>query len=309
MVVPLAVPTTSVAGGSRVVKNEPVRSVSARLLSLDRSGKLKSPVSADPVGKQTGPVNSQSRLATPPKKDKISREAPIRDNNQRAVAQEAVRSPLRCVTKPARKTAISEQDQLYLARRFHSRYALGCFASRPAEAIDSSSSSVRNHENIALINTSPTDSKKPSQKSIRRWDQSCLDRIEVPGITPPSYSTSYPPGPETPQYVIENIFAKERTPEENMKIRMVYHYNDRVQFSRVINEDTLQFNSHFESGNLQSAQRVFSEGGTLWSQEVSLPLTLKPKLPWRYAYLSISMISIPFRTRIRPVTSSGTTSA
>ena len=44
--------------------------------------------------------------------------------------------------------------------------------------------------------------------------------------------------------------------EGRSSTRSVYHYEDRYRFSRVITENDLQFDSHFESGNLMRAWRI-----------------------------------------------------
>ncbi len=45
--------------------------------------------------------------------------------------------------------------------------------------------------------------------------------------------------------------------------KCVYQYEDRYTFTRILTPDTLLFNSHFESGNLYSAHRLFPQSDTI----------------------------------------------
>jgi len=63
--------------------------------------------------------------------------------------------------------------------------------------------------------------------------------------------------PETMRFTpIPKNFAYPET--DNRKC--VYTYEDKYTFARILSSDSLVFDSHFESGNLQAAYRVLSAG-------------------------------------------------
>lgn len=56
----------------------------------------------------------------------------------------------------------------------------------------------------------------------------------------------------------DRLIAIEKSKSHNRQSRFVYNYEDKYRFSRVITDSDLIFDSHFESGNLLSAQRISS---------------------------------------------------
>lgn len=56
--------------------------------------------------------------------------------------------------------------------------------------------------------------------------------------------------------VMKLQYIDRNTPPESSNRKCVYSYEDRYTFARILSSDSLVFDSHFESGNLQSAFRV-----------------------------------------------------
>lgn len=68
---------------------------------------------------------------------------------------------------------------------------------------------------------------------------------------------------------------------ENLNRKCVYTYEDRYGFSRILNFDSLVFDSHFESGNLHSAFRVLSTNS---------PSNFKPQVYDLYLHTDLNTI-------------------
>lgn len=71
-------------------------------------------------------------------------------------------------------------------------------------------------------------------------------------------------------------FQKQFPKPDRFPRKLVFNYNDAYAFSRVIMNDDLVFDSHFESGNLQQAYRVRPANGTSPSMEYELILYPDP---------------------------------
>lgn len=68
--------------------------------------------------------------------------------------------------------------------------------------------------------------------------------------------------PEPLQRPVGNVETNRHEDEQAIR-KCVYTYEDKYAFARIISGDSLIFDSHFESGNLHSAFRVFSQTETI----------------------------------------------